>query len=93
MDEIRDDVKNGRYEAIVDGHLAELGYRLEGDRLLVVYTGVPGPIEGRGVAGRLMEAVVARAKHDGLTVVPLCSYARYWLDEHRQELGDLPVAG
>jgi predicted GNAT family acetyltransferase len=91
--EIRDDRVNSRYELVVDGYMAELAYSVQGDRLSVDHTGVPAPIEGRGVAGRLMEAVVARARDEALTIVPQCSYARYWLEEHAEEVGGLSIAG
>jgi predicted GNAT family acetyltransferase len=93
MDEVRDDRENNRYEVTVDGYLAELDYQIRGDQLWVVHTAVPRAIEGRGVAGRLMEVVVAQAKSAGLAIVPQCSYARYWLDKHRSELEDLDVTG
>jgi predicted GNAT family acetyltransferase len=40
-----------------------------------------------------MEAVVARARDEALTIVPQCSYARYWLEEHAEEVGGLSIAG
>lgn len=70
------------FETTVDGHRAELDYRLSGDRLDITHTGVPGAIGGRGIAGKLVAAAVEFARSEDLTVVPSCSYAREWLDRH-----------
>jgi len=43
---------------------------------------VPDELEGRGVGGMLVRAAIARAVQDGLTVVPLCPFARRWLERH-----------
>jgi predicted GNAT family acetyltransferase len=71
-----------RFETTVDGHLAELVYRRHGDRLVLVHTEVPDELEGQGVGGALVAAAVDLAAEQGLTVVPLCPFARGWLDRH-----------
>ena len=38
--------------------------------------------KGRGIGGRLVTAAVDRAAHEGLTLVPLCPFARGWLERH-----------
>jgi uncharacterized protein len=38
------------------------------------HTLVPPAIGGRGVAARLVEALVADAQHDGFRIDPVCSY-------------------
>jgi predicted GNAT family acetyltransferase len=69
--------------AVVDGHSeAELTYMVRGDRLLLLHTGVPAELGGRGIGGRLVRAALERAERDGLTVVPWCSFARGWLADH-----------
>ena len=39
----------------------------------------------QGVGGRLVEAALAKARTDKLTIVPWCPYARRWLQEHPDE--------
>lgn len=46
-----DNTETSRFEAAVGGHCAELLYDLDGDRLVLVHTGVPEEIGGRGSAG------------------------------------------
>lgn len=76
-----------RFATTVDGHEAELDYRQEGDVLVIVHTGVPSAIAGRGIAGALMQAAVDFAKATGLRVHPACSYAASWMDRHREHDG------
>jgi predicted GNAT family acetyltransferase len=76
-----------RFELQQDGHLAELVYELDGDRLVLVHTGVPEELGGRGLGGVLVRAAVERAAAEGLTVVPRCPFARSWLEKHPDEAG------
>lgn len=77
-----DNPEEHRFEATVDGHLAELVYHRRAGRLVLVHTGVPDELGGKGVGGRLVEAAVAAAEAEGLTVVPRCPFARSWLERH-----------
>jgi uncharacterized protein len=82
MFEVTHDEPAGRFEARVDGHTADLAYRVDGGRILMVHTWVPPPIEGRGVGSALVRAAVDEAIHRDLTIVPVCSFVRSWLDRH-----------
>jgi predicted GNAT family acetyltransferase len=72
----------GRFELVVDGHLAELVYRRVGDRLVLVHTEVPEALGGRGLGGVLVRAALDAAAREGLTIVPQCPFARGWLERH-----------
>jgi predicted GNAT family acetyltransferase len=83
--EVVDEPQAHRFVVRVDGEEAELVYRRPGRRLAILHTGVPDAIGGRGIAGRLVAAAVERAREEDLTVVPYCSYARRWLEQHPGE--------
>jgi predicted GNAT family acetyltransferase len=89
--EVRDDSGNDRLVVDVDGFEAELLYSKEGDRLFVVHTGVPEPIGGRGIAGDLVRAAIAKARAEHLTVVPWCPFARQWLLDHPGEAAGVSI--
>jgi len=80
--DVIDNTDASRFELRADGRLAELVYRIRGDRLVLLHTGGPLELEGRGIAGRLVTAAVDRADREGLTLVPLCPFARDWLERH-----------
>ena len=71
-----------RFEAIVDGVLCRCEYMRVGDTLHLRHTEVPPPLQGRGIAGMLVEAAIDHAAANNLKVMPLCSYARAWMSRH-----------
>jgi uncharacterized protein len=82
-----------RFEAIVDGERASLGYRREGDRVVMTHVTVPGPIEGRGVAGDLTRVALDWARSEALSVVPQCPYVAGWIQRHPEYAGLVDGAG
>jgi len=91
MEEVVDRPDKGRFEVAVDGHVGELVYDVDGGQLILIHTGVPEELGGRGIGGRLVRAAIARAARDGLILVPLCPFARRWIDEHPEAIGDVGV--
>lgn len=89
--DVHDNPEASRFELELDGHLAELVYRVEGERLVLVHTGVPDELEGHGIGGRLVRAAVARAAAEGLTIVPNCPFARSWLERHPDEAAAVTI--
>jgi len=71
-----------RFEAVIDGRVAELDYRPDGRAMRIHHTEVPPQLEGRGVASALVQAAVDHARAEGLTIVPVCAYASAWLQRH-----------
>jgi predicted GNAT family acetyltransferase len=86
-----DDSAENRFVISEDGTEAELFYARQGDRLILVHTGVPEAWSGHGIGGRLVRTALARAKAEGLTVVPWCPYARRWLQEHPDEAASVTI--
>lgn len=80
--DVIDNQDQSRFELRAGGQLAELDYRHYGHRLVLIHTEVPVELEGRGIGGRLVMAAIDRAEREGLTVVPLCPFARGWLEWH-----------
>jgi uncharacterized protein len=80
--QVTDNQAEGRFELEAEGHAAELVYRRNGKRLVLIHTEVPAELGGRGLGGRLVSAAVDRAAREALTVVPLCPFARGWLERH-----------
>lgn len=77
MLELRD--TGERYETEEQGLVSYADYRREGDRLYIDYVFTPVPLRGSGASGRLMEAVAAEARRNGLKITPICGYAAAWL--------------
>jgi len=83
-DRVIDNRDESRFEVTLDGTLGELVYRRRADRLVLMHTDVPKALGGHGLGGLLVRAAVDRAAREGLTIVPLCPFARSWLERHPQ---------
>ena len=82
MSELIDNTQLHRFERTEDGDTAFVNYRLEPGVLALTHFETPPHARGHGLAGRLMEAVVADARARGLKISPVCSYAVDWMEKH-----------
>lgn len=71
-----------RFQAVVDGLPCVIDYQLADGVMAVTHTGVPSQLEGRGIAGQLMRALLDHARASGLKVAPYCSYASAYMQRH-----------
>ena len=86
--EVRHNVDEQRFEALIDGELARADYRMVGPVMQMVHTEVPARLTGRGIAAQLVRAALAHAQAAGLKVRPMCSYVRAYMRRH-PETGSL----
>jgi uncharacterized protein len=84
---VTDNADRHRFEAPADGRPAYLSYRRNRRRLVLIHTDVPDEASGRGLGGKLVMAAIDQAAREGLTVVPLCPFARSWLERHPEVAG------
>ena len=91
--QVVDDQAGSRFIVAADGEVAELLYRLKGDRLVLIHTGVPEALEGRGIGSMLVAAAIDEAKRRGLTIVPLCPFVTSWLEHHPDVGATVPIDG
>lgn len=80
MDELtitrHDEGASGEYRAHVPGseQIGRLTWVERGGARVAEHTLVPPAIGNRGIAARLVEAMVADAREHGFRIVPQCSY-------------------
>ena len=82
MAELHDDVARRRLEMVEAGQVVFADYRRDGARLYIDHVEAPVALRGTGAAGRFMEKLARDARAEGLTLVPICSYAAHWLRRH-----------
>ena len=80
--QVENNAAAGRFEAVVDGQLAQAQYRRVGERILFTHTEVPEQLEGRGIAAQLARSGLDFARAEGLTVVPLCPFIASYIKRH-----------
>ena len=73
-----------RYEARIGEALAVLEYKRRGKTIVFTHTGVPKPLEGQGIAGRLTQVALDEARAQHLTVIPLCPFVAAYVRRHKE---------
>jgi predicted GNAT family acetyltransferase len=76
-----------RFEAVVDGQLSKVNYRIDDGVMRLVHTEVPHALEGRGIAAAMVKAALDHARAHGLKVAPVCSYVRAYMRRHPDTQG------
>ena len=71
-----------RFEVVLPEGLSRADYRRVGNTLHLVHTEVPRALEGRGIAGALVQATLDYAAANGFKVIPQCSYVRAYMRRH-----------
>ena len=77
----------GRYEARVEGNdgVGELtSSRMSPSKVIADHTGVDDSLRGTGVGKVLVERLVADARSEGFTIVPLCSFVQAQFKRHSE---------
>ena len=69
--------------------LGEMVVSISGKNLTVYHTEVAEKAEGRGLAKKLLTAMVDHARQNGLTVTPLCPYVHAQFKRHPEEYRDV----
>ncbi len=91
VDSVVDDVDAGRLVLVQEGLEAELVYRTAPDLLVLVHTGVPEQLGGRGLGGVLVRRAVRKAVAEGRAIAPWCPFARRWLEQHPDEAAAITI--
>ncbi len=79
MSQLRNNTDAQRYEMDENGMTSWADYRLVDDRIYIDHVESPVPLRGTGASGRLMAALAADVRAQGLKITPICGYAAAWL--------------
>lgn len=88
---VRDNSTGRRYELDVDGGLAFIDYRRDGNIVTMTHAEVPRALRGAGVGAELVRGTLELARQRGDRVVPLCSFVAHYMRRH-PEVHDLLAA-
>ena len=93
MDEVKlnlDDNGQGSF-SILDGaeQVGEMVVGVSGNNLTVYHTEVSPKEEGKGLAKKLLNEMVAYARRNGLQVIPLCPYVHAQFKRHPNDYADI----
>lgn len=82
---LEDGDRHGRYVGTVEGidAEAEITFTHRGPGIVSAdHTGAPDELRGTGVAGALVDYLVADARDRGFKVIPICPYVRARYQKH-----------
>nr|WP_232845131.1 GNAT family N-acetyltransferase [Paracoccus onubensis] len=68
---------------VIDGAEAEMTYSRAGEGMIIIdHTEVPTVLRGRKIGERLVRQAVEDARREGITIVPLCPFAKAQIGRH-----------
>jgi predicted GNAT family acetyltransferase len=77
-------MEKSRFETQVEGHTAELSYRLDGSNIIFTHTEVPPALEGRGIGSLLVKTGLEYAREKRLKVTALCWFVAGYIQRHAE---------
>jgi predicted GNAT family acetyltransferase len=91
--EREDGASKGRYRLAIDGVEAEMTYSRAGKGMIIIdHTEVPDALRGRKVGERLVRQAIEDARRDGISILPLCPFAKAQIGRHPEWQDVLPRA-
>ena len=85
-----DEKGNGRFYIMdEEEQIAEMQINISGNDLTVFHTEVSPKAEGKGLAKKLLAAMVDHARKNVLKVIPLCPYVHAQFKHHPEEFQDV----
>ena len=90
--EVKNNEEAHRYEVYLNGQLAVLTYKRDGQQITFLHTGVPPALEGHGVASVLARTALEEARAQKLSVVPQCPFVASYIRRHQEYLSLLSPA-
>lgn len=84
--EARHNPAEHRFEITVEGRLAVADYTVnhETGQFVMIHTFVPPELRGKGLAEKVVRAALDYARHQGLKVVPACSYVQVFIERNQE---------
>lgn len=64
--------------------MAQVTYRVDDDNLYIDRVFVMSQLRGQGIAADLVEAVIEFSKENELKIIPICSYAKSYINKKNE---------
>jgi predicted GNAT family acetyltransferase len=79
---VQDNSARRRYELDVDGALAFIDYRRDGEVVTMTHAEVPVSLRGGGVGSALVRGALTLARDRGDKVIPACPFVAAYVKRH-----------
>lgn len=74
--------KTARFELTVDGYIAFIDYKQEGEAIKLIHTEVPEELAGKGIAVALVEKTLVYLEEHKNSLFPYCPYVFAYIKRH-----------
>lgn len=74
--------KTARFELTVDGYIAFIDYKQEGEEIKLIHTEVPEELAGKGIAAALVEKTLVYLEEHKNSLFPYCPYVFAYIKRH-----------
>jgi len=81
---LTDNEDDNRFEVSIDGAVAFINYLKRDNVYYLIHTEVPQSLQGRGIAGALVEKALKYLEADGFKMMPYCPYVQAYLKRHTE---------
>lgn len=71
-----------RFEIPINGEVAFMEYQIQGAKIILVHTEVPGALQGQGIGAILVKKVMQWLKKRTYRMVPFCPYILQFLKKN-----------
>ncbi|MGN6179003.1 MAG: GNAT family N-acetyltransferase [Mucilaginibacter sp.] len=75
---------DSRFEVGIDGAVAFINYLKRDGVYYLIHTEVPQALQGRGIAGALVEKTFKHLEAAGFKIMPYCPYIQSYLKRHAE---------
>jgi predicted GNAT family acetyltransferase len=82
MSEVMENPAMSRFEMASGDAVAFVGYRREGDRIVLTHTEVPEALSGQGIGSKLVRGTLESLRSKGSRVVPRCEFVAAYMERH-----------
>ncbi|MBS1600903.1 MAG: N-acetyltransferase [Bacteroidetes bacterium] len=69
-------------ELEIEGHIALIKYKIDGQHLFLIHTEVPAELRGKGAGNAIIEKALHYAKDKGYKIIPICPFVQAYLKRH-----------
>jgi len=83
-EKLKVNVELHRLEMEVEGSIAFIQYKLDGNLLVLIHTEVPPVLEGKGAGSAIVQKALQYAKDNHYKIVPLCPFVQSYLKRHKE---------
>lgn len=76
--------EEGQFFIELEGKKAVLDFVKRGNEVYVTHTYTPPEFRGRGIAAKLMEALISYCEKNNMKIYPICSYAISFFEKNAE---------